>query len=838
MIDDNPWVSTELRPRYRAAVEDCLSGTTDEARVRSYELGCQAVVEKVTAPELAAMHHQEMHELCHRVTASGSPNALQPTLDRLFQQASVLLETALRGYEEALRIRDAAYESVLQAHQTLLEADREKDRMIADFQRDESEVHRLRAESDQRSVRQNAELAAARERLRAEITERQLTEVALRESEARFRIIFERAGLGIALLDKLGRIRESNPALQQMLAYDGEELHGKTVFDVTAPGDLEVTRRSFQDLVEGQRSEYRLEKRFIQKAGTLVWVRKTVSGVYGPTGELQFAIGLIENVTERKLAERNLSKSEARFRQVADMTGEWICEQDAEGRYIYSSSAVQAILGYAAGEVLGKFYYELFTAEDQKRVVPDVPSMIASKEAFHRIVNRYQHQQGHEVFTESTGAPIFDTGGNLVKWRGVDRDVTERKRYEDALRLRDRAIEASSVGIIITDPHQRGNPIIYANPAFVAMTGHPREEVMGRNPGFLQGPDTDPLAIEQIRRALQEGCDCHLTLKNYRKDGSAFWNELLISPVRDDQGKLTHFIGTQTDVTALRRLEEERHEMEIAKQIQLSLLPTAPLSGNGVLVAGMCLPATHLGGDYFDYFSSGTAVDVVIADVSGHSVAAAMIMAEARTTLKMETHRMLKETTGLPKGAAAILSNLNDLLFADLNRSDRFITMFYAQYDSATLELTYANAGHNRPLLLRQGSRICSELDAEGLILGVREDPYFEERRVRLRPGDAVLLYTDGITEAQSREGEFFGADRLRAVFAEQSENAPQDIIDGVMANLRGFCGSKAFSDDVSLVVLKLTRTGRVLAKDAPLTARDLSPPAGVEAENQLTGVS
>jgi len=164
--------------------------------------------------------------------------------------------------------------------------------------------------------------------------------------------------------------------------------------------------------------------------------------------------------------------------------------------------------------------------------------------------------------------------------------------------------------------------------------------------------------------------------------------------------------------------------------------------------------------------------------------------------------------------------------------------MFYARYDSATFELTYANAGHNRPLLLRQGSRICSELDAEGLILGVREDPYFEERRVRLRPGDTVLLYTDGITEAQSREGEFFGADRLRAVFAEQSEAAPQDIIDGVMANLRGFCGSKVFSDDVSLVVLKLIRTGRVLAEKAPLKARNLSLPAGVEEENQLTGVS
>ena len=805
MTDDSPWISTQLRPRYRAAVADYLSGASDEARLRSYELGCQAVIEKVTAPTLAAVHQQVVHELCREPAASRLPDETPPTLDHRLQQTSILLETILCGYEEALKIRNAAYESVLEDHRALLEADREKDRTIAEFQREKVEGHRMRAESEQQSARQSAELTAARARLQAEITERQLTEVALRESEARFRILFERAGLGIALLDKLGRIRESNPALQQMLGYDGDELHGKTVFDLTAPDDMEITRRWFQELVEGQRSEYRLEKRFIQKAGTAVWVRKTVSGVYAPAGELQFAIGLIENVTERKLAERNLSESEARFRQVAEMTGEWIWEQDAEGRYLYSSAAVQSILGYTAGEVLGKFYYDLFTEADRHRVAPALSSLLASKETFHRIVNRYQHQQGHEVFTESTGAPILDAEGNLVKWRGVDRDVTERKRFEDALRLRDRAMEASSVGIIITDPHQRGNPIIYANPAFIAMTGHARDEVMGRNPGFLQGPDTDPQAIEQIRQALRDGSDCHLTLKNYRKDGSEFWNELLISPVRDDQGRLTHFIGTQTDVTALRRLEEERHEMEIAKQIQLSLLPTAPLSGNGVMAAGMCLPATHVGGDYFDYFSSGTAVDVVIADVSGHSVAAAMIMAEARTTLKLETHRMMRDTTGPARSAAAILSHLNELLFADLNRSDRFITMFYAQYDSATRELTYANAGHNCPLLLRQGSRVCTELDAEGLILGVQENPNFEERRLRLQSGDTLLFYTDGITEAQSKGGEFFGTDRLRAVFAEQTEAAPQDIIDAVIARLQSFCESRAFSDDVSMVVLKLT---------------------------------
>ena len=804
MTESSEWVKREMSSRYSAAVQGYLSGARESALLRAYELGRQAVDRGVTATALAAMHHRTLVELWQRAMSSEDAKNLKRTAGFFFQQVSVPLETILQGHEDARREFYPPKEAHSQTH-SLMKVEHDSDHRIAELRR-EGETLRKAYDESERSLRvKGEELAATLERLGAEVTERKLTEVALRESEARFRIIFERAGLGIALLDKLGHVRESNPALQQMLGYSVGELHGRTVFDITAIEDLDVTRRLFQELVEGQRKDYKLEKRFIGKAGELLWVRKTVSGVYGLNGDLQFAIDLVEDVTERKLAEENLLESESRFRQVADMTGEWIWEQDKEGRYIYSSSAVKAILGYNEEEILGKLYYELFTLEDRQRIEPASPSMISSKESFLHIVNRYRHKNGHEVYTESTGTPILDQRGNLLKWRGVDHDITERKQFEDALRLRDRAIEASRVGIIITDPHQRGNPIMYANSAFVAMTGRSRDEVMGRNPGFLQGPDTDPLAIEEIRLALQGGYDCHLTLKNYRKDGTEFWNELLISPVRDEHGTLTNFIGIQTDVTALRRVEEERHEMEIAKQIQLSLLPTAPLSGDGVLVAGYCLPATNVGGDYFDYFSLANAVDIVIADVSGHSVAAAMIMAEARTTLKMETHRMLREKNGVAYGAAAILSHLNNLLFEDLNRSDRFITMFYAKYDMATRELTYANAGHNCPLLLHRGENTCTELDAEGLILGVRQEMYFEERKVRLGRGDTLLLYTDGISEAQNKEGDFFGIHRLSDLLIAHAETSNQDIIDVVMSELQIFSQSKSFSDDISLVVLKVT---------------------------------
>jgi PAS domain S-box-containing protein len=388
-------------------------------------------------------------------------------------------------------------------------------------------------------------------------------------------------------------------------------------------------------------------------------------------------------------------------------------------------------------------------------------------------------------------------------------EITERKRYAERLLLRERAIEASSAGIIITDARSKNNPIIYANPAFSQMTGYSREELIGLNPRILQGPETDPEAIATIRQALREGQPCLITLKNYRKNGTTFWNELFISPVRDSQGNLTHYIGVQTDVTQLRRAEEERHELEIAKQIQLSLLPDSPLHVEGVIIAGYCLPASHVGGDYFDYFYGLDAIDIVIADVSGHSMGAALIMAETRSTLKAEALRTLHFHPESGKveneaGTGDILRILNALLYEDLSRAELFITMFYMKYNPATRKLSYANAGHNRPLLLPAGETVCRELDAEGIIFGVTKEILFEEKSIVLQTGDLVLLYTDGITEAQNPKGEFFGTDRLTRLFSTQGARKPQEIINNIALDLQTFSGSSSFADDVSMVVLKV----------------------------------
>jgi PAS domain S-box-containing protein len=136
------------------------------------------------------------------------------------------------------------------------------------------------------------------------------------------------------------------------------------------------------------------------------------------------------------------------------------------------------------------------------------------------------------------------------------------QQAQEALWLRTRAMESATNGISIADATQHDNPLIYVNPAFEYLTGYAPDEVLGRNCRFLQGEETDPNATAEIRAALAEGRDCKVTILNYRKDGTPFWNEFRISPIRDEQGTITHFVGIQDDVTARVQAEQALQESE------------------------------------------------------------------------------------------------------------------------------------------------------------------------------------------------------------------------------------------------------------------------------------
>jgi sigma-B regulation protein RsbU (phosphoserine phosphatase) len=211
------------------------------------------------------------------------------------------------------------------------------------------------------------------------------------------------------------------------------------------------------------------------------------------------------------------------------------------------------------------------------------------------------------------------------------------------------------------------------------------------------------------------------------------------------------------------------------------------------------LPAREVGGDFYDFFLiDDHRLGLVIADVSGKGVAAAIFMAVSRTFIKAGA------VTGI--GPAECLQRANLLLCQD-NDAAMFVTAFYGVLDLGSGTLVYANAGHNRPYLLRADDSLAALPGTGGMALGIMEDLVFRTEQVLLQPGDGLFLFTDGITEATNVRDEFFGEARLETLLREARGRTPDELLGHVLSAVRTFAGTAPQSDDLTALALRYRGT-------------------------------
>ncbi len=255
----------------------------------------------------------------------------------------------------------------------------------------------------------------------------------------------------------------------------------------------------------------------------------------------------------------------------------------------------------------------------------------------------------------------------------------------------------------------------------------------------------------------------------------------------------------------LREEELARHRIErelaVGRQIQLSMLPQSSLSVPGWQFAVEYEPARQVGGDFYDYFfvpGQENLLGVVIADVSDKGVPAALFMALSRTTIRNTALR------GRPPAEA--LTWANRFVLED-SVSDMFLSAFYATLDVSNGRFTYANAGHNHPLWWQAATQIFTPLKAAGAVLGVMAEVELEQCTIDLAPGDAVVLYTDGVTEAMNDDLQEFGAERLETAVAHVLRQDPQataaDMATAVLKAVSAFIGDASQHDDFTLLIMR-----------------------------------
>jgi phosphoserine phosphatase RsbU/P len=240
-----------------------------------------------------------------------------------------------------------------------------------------------------------------------------------------------------------------------------------------------------------------------------------------------------------------------------------------------------------------------------------------------------------------------------------------------------------------------------------------------------------------------------------------------------------------------KKLEEQ---MQIAKDVQSSLLPANPPEIEGYEIAGVCIPTFEIGGDYYDYIKlDDNNLAIVIADVSGDGIPAALIMASFRA--------MLRNQLKINNEPAEIMNLLNQQI-PEVSRKRDFITAFYAKLNFKEHICTYTNCGHNPPLLLRSNGKI-ELLEQGGAALNILEDVKFNFDSVKLEPGDQIIFYTDGVTEIFSEDSKEYGFERLQKVILDSQNKSASEIISNIVESTKNFSGTKLYRDDFTLVVLK-----------------------------------
>jgi len=616
----------------------------------------------------------------------------------------------------------------------------------------------------------------------------------------------EQSASAVVITDDKGAIEYVNPKFIELTGYSAEELIGHNPKILQAGNTSEKQYKAmWQGLLE--KGEWQGELKNKKKNGEIYWAHECISVVKNQSGKITNFLAVEEDITQRKQIESALIESEQRFRQMADMTGEWLWEQDANGYYIYSSTAVNTILGMTPEMLIGKHYSELLTSEDKS----DLQINSTQHKAFYALCNHYRHKNGQQVITESTGLPITDSEGELIKWRGVDRDITAQKQYQNALINSEKRtrliIESALNAIIIMDSY-----------GIISDWNHHAEKMFGWSKHEAIGQRLEQLIIPQrFQKQHKQGLEHYLhsgegpilnkLLEHtaIRRDGAEFPVELSISPLK--LGNQFIFTGFIHDITVRKQTEKQirqaqinlaytQSEMNIARRIQSSLFPSEAIKTDDFEIQGFCLPADQVGGDYFDYFFRDKEnLDMVMADVSGHSIGPALFMVETRSAIRSQANWSAKP--------AETLTVLNNFLYQDLDTADYFITLFYLQYNTQNKQLSFTNAGHPHPLLLRHAELQCEELDTEGLVLGVRKNVCFEEKSITMNSGDLVLLYTDGLTEAENPAGDFFGLQPVCNILHQYASHSPQVIIEIIIEHLKQFCQSESFKDDVTLMIFK-----------------------------------
>jgi PAS domain S-box-containing protein len=565
--------------------------------------------------------------------------------------------------------------------------------------------------------------------------------------------------------------------------------------------------------------------------GVYLWAK--AAPLYDPQGNVTGAIETIRDITDRKRAELEMARTTREMAEIIDFLPDATLVIDRNGMVIAWNKAMEALTGVPAGSMLGKGDYEYAIPfyKERRPILVDLVFMPEFEiEKKYDFVERRGDTLVVDIFIPNfrpggvylwaKASPLYDPQGNVTGAIETVRDITDRKRDEQEI-VRSRRSLADIISFLpdATFAIDQNGVVITWNKAMEELAGIPAASMIGkgdfeyslpfyheRRPmlaNLILMPESD---VERLYAHVQREGDT-LVVDTFIPDllgrsGRYFWAKA--SPLYDPQGNVTGAIETIRDITERRemegRLARSNAELQIAAEIQKSFMPEVIPQITGFDIAARTVMAKEVGGDFFDVIpfeiialDKGT-LGLLIADVSGKGVPAALFMALSRIVVRVNAlwHR----------DPAKAIYDANNIITHD-SRSGMFVTLFFGTLRETDRTLTYVNAGHNPPVFFRNCDGTLEDLMPTGIVLGAVENRKYFSRTLTIGPGDIVVMYTDGVTESINAQEELFGEDRLNSIIRDNARLPAQEILDRILSAVREYTGDLPQFDDITLMVIK-----------------------------------
>lgn len=468
-----------------------------------------------------------------------------------------------------------------------------------------------------------------------------------------------------------------------------------------------------------------------------------------------------------------------------------------DGRILSWNQGAEQIYGYIASEIVGQ-PLALLAVPERGDEIQRFLERIHRGERIRHFETLHLRKDGRVISVALTLSPIVDSHGRILGASTIARDETRRIRYEESLREAEqkyRLLFAAETDAIVVSDAESGR-IVDFNEAAMRLYDYPPEAFsrLGLDDLILSRPNRPaPGGTAENGSVLRVPLEYHR-----RRDGSAFPAERSLS-VFSWQGRSMQ-VGIVRDVSELQRGRELDQALRMASDIQKHLLPRRPPDVPAFDVAAGSRYCEATGGDYYDFIPlngfAGERLGCLVGDVSGHGIAAALLMAMAKGGIWAGVERFGEDLEGL-------FRSLNNHLVRHFE-DDRFMTLFFVWLDPEARSFCWTSAAHGPVLLYRKNLGMIEELPTSGPPLGILADcRYPASGPCCLTPGDLLLIGTDGLWEARNDAGEMFGVQRLRQVLANWADKPAAAIYGAIIDKIRAFRAPLSQDDDMTLMVIK-----------------------------------